>query len=59
MVNGSNKLRCLADETGGKYYNTLNSVDFNNALNKTFGAESKKQNPGSKQNSEVHYQFIN
>lgn len=59
MVNGSNKLRCLADETGGKYYNTLNSVDFNNALNKTFGAEPQPKNPGSKQNSEVHYQFIN
>ena len=59
MVNGSNKLRCLADETGGKYYNTLNSVDFNNALNKTFQAEPQTKNPLPKQNGEVHYQFIN
>ncbi len=56
MVNGSNKLRCLADETGGKYYNTLNSVDFNDALNKTFGAETP---PPAQQNGDVHYQFIN
>ncbi len=57
MVNGSNKLRCLADETGGKYYNTLNSVDFNDALNKTFGAEPQQSSP--QQNGNVHYQFIN
>lgn len=58
MVNGSNKLRCLADETGGKYYNTLNSVDFNSALNETFGTEPEPPQP-QQQNGEVHYQFIN
>lgn len=59
MVNGSNKLRCLADETGGRYYNTLNSVDFNSALNKSFGAEPPQQVPVQNQNNGVHYQFIN
>lgn len=59
MVNGSNKLRCLADESGGRYYNTLNSVDFNSALNKSFGAEPEQQVPYQYPNGEVHYQFIN
>lgn len=59
MVNGSNKLRCLADETGGRYYNTLNSIDFNSALNKSFGAEPEQQVPLQSPNGEVHYQFIN
>ncbi len=59
IVNGSNKLRCLADETGGKYYNTLNSVDFNSALNKTFGAESENQNLEKNPNGKIHYQYIN
>ena len=36
MVDGSNRLKCLADETGGKFYNINNAAQFGTAMGVSF-----------------------
>lgn len=63
MLGGSNKLQCLSDSTGGKFYHAGSNADFSNILGVTFETTSQKNTTGSSLNSsqnsqEFHYQYV-
>lgn len=53
MISGSNKLKCLSDESGGAYYNVGTNSEFIEALNTTL-----QQIPSHSQDNKIHYQFL-
>ncbi len=65
MINGSNNLRCLADATGGNFYDVNSEYTFNTALSsslKTQPVNINKQTsaniPIQSQKNTSNYQFI-
>ncbi len=53
IINGSGALKCLSDETNGKYYNVQSEKEFVDAF-----SESLKTKPVQTPQSAPHYKFI-
>lgn len=66
MINGSNKLRCLSDATGGRYYNASNGSDFGTAMGVSFETLPPDAFKGSDTQTEpdtgigdgYHYEYV-
>lgn len=54
-INGGDGLRCLADETGGNYYNINSSQDFGKALGVSFETLPQSTFPSSPNNNYSPY----